>query len=99
MHGLPAGVLEVCRRRALRLLRTNVVNPHARKGLEDDVERVADPRTMHCKADVKTCRGESYCACQCDKCKAAWEAGKTFYTHGDGCDGCVTYPCPYAGNT
>lgn len=30
---------------------------------------------MHCRADEIECRGESYCACQCEKCKAAWAAG------------------------
>jgi hypothetical protein len=44
------------------------------------VDHVADPRTMHCETDPMTCRGESYCACQCDKCKAAHAAGAAFYS-------------------
>jgi hypothetical protein len=38
-----------------------------------------DPNTLHCREDPTSCRGESYCACQCDQCKAAWEAGREFY--------------------
>jgi hypothetical protein len=38
-----------------------------------------DPNTMHCRLDPRVCRGESYCACQCDQCKAAHHAGVAFY--------------------
>jgi hypothetical protein len=36
-----------------------------------------DPRTMHCRDN--DCLGEAFCACQCDSCKAAYEAGPDFY--------------------
>lgn len=38
-----------------------------------------NPNALHCRADERYCRGETYCACQCDKCRAAYEAGKAFY--------------------
>jgi hypothetical protein len=38
-----------------------------------------DLESMHCRGDVMLCRGETYCACQCDKCTSAWRASNEYY--------------------
>lgn len=38
-----------------------------------------NPNGMHCQANPIECRGESYCACQCEKCRAAHAAGAEYY--------------------
>lgn len=38
-----------------------------------------DPNKLHCRGDGRYCRGETFCACQCDQCRAAWEAGRDWY--------------------
>jgi hypothetical protein len=38
-----------------------------------------DPRHMHCQSDPRICHGESFCGCQCDKCRAAHLVAAEFY--------------------
>lgn len=45
---------------------------------------IRDPNTLHCRKDTRAvggadCHGESYCACQCDACKAANECAAAWY--------------------
>lgn len=38
----------------------------------DPIASLASADAIHCKSDEHVCRGESYCCCQCQKCKKDW---------------------------
>ena len=38
-----------------------------------------DPDSLHCKRDPHICRGEAFCACDCENCELAHKASADFY--------------------